>query len=305
MDYREMLGTHLDADADITVSITDVPLHDANRYGLVTSDATGRVRRFEEKPEHPESTMASMGIYVFSPDYLLRALEADAVDPNSKHDFGGDILPRAILDGARVYAHRFRGYWRDIGTVASYWKAHMDLIEEPSRVPLRNPGREIITRADVRAPATISSSATVQQSLISAGSTIRGTVKRSVISPGVVVEPGAVVHESVLLPGVRVGAGAFVHRAVVDQDSVVGASARVGDPWFQAVTDAEIEGRVAVIGEGSWIAPGSVVEPADVIPPFSGHDDAAPPSLAAAGESRLRRAAREDDRLRPLVRASS
>jgi glucose-1-phosphate adenylyltransferase len=307
MDYREMIGTHLEADADVTVSITDVPLHEASRYGLVTADATGRVRRFEEKPEQPQGTMASMGIYVFSPDYLLRALAADAADPRSTHDFGGDVLPRAILDGVRVYAHQFRGYWRDIGTVASYWKAHMDLIEEPSRVPLRNPGREIISRADVRPPATISSSASVQQSLISAGSTIRGTVKRSVISPGVVVEPGAVVHESVLLPGVRVGAGAFVHRAVVDQDSVIGASARVGDPWFQAATDAEVEGRVAVIGEGSWVAPGSIVEPADVIPPLSGREDAAPPSLTASGESLLRRSsARDDDRPRPVaVRASS
>jgi glucose-1-phosphate adenylyltransferase len=278
-----------------------VPLHEANRYGLVTADATGRVRRFEEKPEHPQGTMASMGIYVFSPDYLLRALEADVADPNSKHDFGGDILPRAILEGARVYGHQFRGYWRDIGTVASYWKAHMDLIEEPSRVPLRNPGREIISRAEVLPPATISSSATVQQSLISAGATIRGTVKRSVISPGVVVEPGAVVHESVLLPGVRVGAGAFVHRAVVDQDSVIGASARVGDPWFQAATDAEVEGRVAVIGERSWIAPGSIVEPSDVIPPFSGHDDAAPPSLATASESSRRQRTRDDDRPRPMA----
>lgn len=303
MDYREMIGTHLEADADVTVSITDVPLHDAPRYGLVTADGTGRVRRFEEKPEQPRSTTASMGIYVFSPDYLVRALEADAADPTSSHDFGGDILPRAILDGARVYAHQFRGYWRDIGTVASYWKAHMDLIEEPSRVPLRSPGREIISRAEARPPATISSSAAVQQSLIAAGSTIRGTVRRSVISPGVVIEPGAVVHEAVLLPGVRVGAGAFVHRAVVDQDAVIGAAARVGDPWFEAATDAEVEGRVAVIGEGSWVAPGSIVEPADVIAPFSGHEDTAPPSLTLGSEPLLSRlSAREDDeQARPLA----
>lgn len=284
MDYREMIATHLEADADITVGVTDVALHEASRYGLVTTDATGRIRRFDEKPERPRSTLASMGIYIFSPNYLMRALEADAVEASSKHDFGGDILPRAIVDGARVHAHHFRGYWRDIGTVAAYWQSHMDLLDEPSRVPLRMPGREIITRAEAHTPAVISSSAAVQQSIVSAGSTIRGTVRRSVISPGVVVEPGAVVHDSVLLPGVRVGAGAFVHRAVVDQGAVLGVAARVGDPWLEATSDAEAETRVTVVGEGSWIAAGSVVEPSDVVPPFSGRGDLTPPSLSSPAE---------------------
>ncbi len=193
MDYRELIATHLEADADVTVSVTDVPLHEASRYGLVTTDGTGRIRRFDEKPERPRSTLASMGIYVFSPDFLLRALQTDGSDPGSPHDFGGDILPRSIVDGARVYAHQFHGYWRDIGTVESYWRSHIDLVDEPSRVPLHVPGRELITRSDARPPAVITSSATVQQAVISAGSVIRGTVRGSVISPGVVIEPGAVV----------------------------------------------------------------------------------------------------------------
>jgi glucose-1-phosphate adenylyltransferase len=280
MDYRELIATHLEADADVTVGVTDVPLHEASRYGLVTADDTGRVRRFDEKPERPRSTLASMGIYVFSPDFLVRALAMDAADLDSTHDFGGDILPRAILDGARVHSHQFRGYWQDIGTIEAYWKTHMDLLEEPTRVPLRNLGRDLITRARALPPALVTSSAAVQQSLISAGSTIRGTVRRSVISPGVVVEPGAVVHDSVLLPGVRVGAGAFVHRAVVDQDSVIGVGARVGDRWSESTTGLEAQSRITVIGEGSWIAAGSTVEYIDVVPPFSGRGDSAPPSLA-------------------------
>ncbi|MBX7111345.1 MAG: glucose-1-phosphate adenylyltransferase [Dehalococcoidia bacterium] len=282
MDYREMIATHVEADADITVSVADVPLHDASRYGLVTMDATGRVRRFEEKPARPRSTLASMGIYVFNPDYLARTLAADAADETSTHDFGGDVLPRAIAGGARVYAHRFRGYWRDIGTVEAYWKTHMELLDEPSRVPLRAPGREIMTRMDPRPPAAIASSASVQQALVSAGATIRGTVRSSVVSPGVVVEPGAVVHDSVLLPGVRVGAGAIVHRAVIDQDAVIGSAARIGADWYDASEHTEHELGVTVVGEGSWIPAGGIVEPSDVVAPFSGRG-AAPPRISASG----------------------
>lgn len=301
MDYRELIATHLEADADVTLSVTDVPLHEASRYGLVTTDATGRIRRFDEKPERPRTTLASMGIYVFSPDFLRRALQADAGDPNSTHDFGGDILPRAIVDGARVYAHQFRGYWRDIGTVGSYWRSHMDLLDEPSRVPLHMPGREVITRPGARPPAGIASSAAVQQSVISAGSTIRGTVRGSVISPGVVIEPGAVVHDSVLLPGVRVGAGAFVHRAVVDQDAIIGVAARVGDPW-ESASEAEAEASITVVGEGSWVLSGSVVEPSDVVSPFSGRGDLTPPSLTPApARPMLRIAPGNDDRFAERV----
>jgi glucose-1-phosphate adenylyltransferase len=296
MDYREMIATHLEADADVTVGVTDVSLHEASRYGLVTTDATGRIRRFDEKPERPRSTLASMGIYVFSPDYLVRALEADAAEASSKHDFGGDILPRAIAEGTRAYAHHFRGYWRDIGTVASYWQSHMDLLDEPSRVPLRMPGREIITRPEAHPPAIIASSATVQQSVISAGSIIRGTVRRSVIAPGVVVEPGAVVHDSVLLPGVRVGTGAFVYRAVVDQYAVLGVAARVGDTLVDSALAAEP--HIAVVGEGSWIAARSVIEPSDVVPPFSGRGDLTPPSLAPTTELPQQRPGSSDDRWR-------
>ncbi|MGE0228063.1 MAG: glucose-1-phosphate adenylyltransferase family protein [Dehalococcoidia bacterium] len=280
MDYRELLATHIEADADVTVSVADVPLHEASRYGLVTTDATGRVVRFEEKPERPRSTLASMGIYVFNPDYLARALDADARDEGSAHDFGGDILPRAIADGARVYGHRFRGYWRDIGTIEAYWKSHMELLDEPSRVPLRTPGRAILTRTDPHPPAVIAGSAAVQQAFVSPGVTIRGTVRNSVLSPGVVVEPGALVHDSVLLPGVRVGAGAFVHRAVVDQNAVIGVAARVGDRWFETPDQDVAEPRVTVIGESSWIPDGSVVEPSDVVAPFSGRN-AGPPTVTA------------------------
>jgi glucose-1-phosphate adenylyltransferase len=225
-----------------------------------------------------------MGIYVFNPDYLRRVLTADAEDPTSVHDFGGSILPRAIAEGARVHAHRFRGYWRDIGTVEAYWKAHMELLDEPSRVPLRTPGREILTRVELRPPAMIASSAVVQQTLVSAGATIRGTVRNSIVSPGVVVEPGAVVHDSVLLPGVRVGAGALVHRAVIDQDAVIGVSARVGDRWSEATEEDDGSPRVTVIGEGSWIAAGASVEPSDVIAPFSGRG-AIPPSMSGGEEA--------------------
>lgn len=275
MDYRELIATHLEADADVTVGVVDVPLEDASRYGLVATDGAGRVQRFEEKPEQPQTTLASMGIYVFNPDYLAQALATDAADPTSARDFGGDVLPRAIAAGGRVYAHRFRGYWRDIGTVTTYWKTHMELLDEPSRVPLRMPGREILTRFEALPPATVGSSAAVRQVLISPGTTIRGTVRNSVISPGVVVEPGAVVQESVLLPGVRVGAGAFVHRAVVDQNAVIGAAARIGDRWFEAGDRLGAGDLITVIGESSWVAPGVSIDAADVVAPFSGRDGAA------------------------------
>lgn len=227
-DYRPMLDFHRERDADVTLGITDVPIEDASRFGLVTIDGDDRVRAFVEKPEHPTSTRASMGFYAFKAGFLVDILIADAEDERSGHDFGHDVLQRAIAEEAKIYGFPFEGYWRDIGTVEAYWTSSMELLDDPPPVDFDQPGRRILTRGHKLPSARFGPSAEVRQAMVGSGSVIHGTVEHSVLSPGVVVEAGAVVRDSVLLNGVRVESGAIVERSIVDKQVNIGWGARVG-----------------------------------------------------------------------------
>jgi glucose-1-phosphate adenylyltransferase len=230
MDYRPMIAFHLQRGADVTLGAVVVPIEEGHRFGILETEASGKVISFEEKPPEPKGTLGSMGIYVFDRDTLARVLTEDARldESNTKHDFGRNIIPDMMAAGERVYAYPFTGYWQDVGTIQSYWEAHMELLEDPPAFDLYDPSWVVHTLSEERPPAHIHEGCQVTKSLISHGCIIKGRVERSVLSPGVVVEEGAVVRDSIVLTDSVIGAGSVVDRSILDKGVVVGKNSRIG-----------------------------------------------------------------------------
>jgi glucose-1-phosphate adenylyltransferase len=228
MDYGPMIALHQQRGADVTVGAVVIPIEEGHRFGILETGAEGRVISFEEKPNEPRGTLGSMGIYVFNCDTLIRVLIEDERSSTSTHDFGRDIIPTMVARGEKVYAYPFAGYWQDVGTVHSYWEAHMALLGDRPAFDLYDPSWVIHTRSEERPPAHIRSGAEIISSLISHGCIIKGRVERSVLSPGVVVEEGAVVRESIVLFDTVVGAGSVIDRAILDKEVVVGKNCQIG-----------------------------------------------------------------------------
>lgn len=267
MNYSHLIKTHVDSGADATLATIEVPLEETSRFGMVIRDDDGWCRGFVEKPkENPPSNVASMGVYVFSYEALSRLLLEDHLMKESSHDFGKDILPRMIARGEKVHTWPYWGYWRDVGTLESYWEAHMDLLSQPPAYDLNDTGWLIHTRSENRAPARLGK-ATVSDSLLTHGCVIDegATVERSVLGPGVRVSRGAVVRESVVLNDTLIGVNATVERAIIDKHVVVSAGCRVGAMGDEAIP------RLAVVGKGSTLPEGLIVHPGgevahDVVP---------------------------------------
>ncbi len=230
MDYDMMRAFHADHQADVTLATIRVPIEEASRFGVVTVGAGYRVTSFVEKPPNPPSNLVNMGVYLFERDVLDRALWQDHQRPNSSHDFGKDILPRLVAEGARVFAFPYTGYWVDVGTVEAYWQAHMDLLQPAPPLQLYNRDWVIHTRTEERPPARIATNATIADSMISDGCLIHANarIERSVLSPGVVVEQGATIKESIILTDTHIGPATRIERAVLDKNVRVGAHARIG-----------------------------------------------------------------------------
>lgn len=233
MDYGPMIAFHQQRGADVTLGAVVVPIEEGHRFGILETDVEGRVNSFEEKPKQPRGTLGSMGIYVFSRDTLTRVLIEDARTAEtggapSQHDFGRNIIPAMLARNEGVYAYPFSGYWQDVGTVQSYWEAHMELLADKPAFDLYDPSWVIHTRSEERPPAHVRSGAQIVSSLISHGCIIKGKVERSVLSPGVVVEENAVVRDSILLFDTIIGAGSVVDRAILDKEVVVGKNCQIG-----------------------------------------------------------------------------
>ena len=226
MDYRPMLEFHESHEADATVGVFEVPIEQASSFGTLILDDEQRIVEFDEKPKKPRSSLVSMGIYIFERDVLEARLDEDARSQSS-HDFGYDIIP-SMVNRDRVFAYRFDGYWRDVGTIQTYWEANMGLLEDPPEVDLYDPDWVIHTRSEERPPGRVLAQARVSQSLISHGCTIYGTVQRSVLSPGVIVGAGALVRDSILMTDTVVGADAVIERSILDKEVWVGRGAIVG-----------------------------------------------------------------------------
>lgn len=229
MNYDKMLRAHKENNADATIAVLPVPMHEASRFGIMNTDENERIIEFEEKPEEPKSNLASMGIYIFNWKLLRKMLVADMKDPDSNHDFGKDIIPALLNDGKSLYAYKFQGYWKDVGTIDSLWEANMDLLDPNNQLDLSDPTWKIYTEDSTTLPHYIGSDANIKRAFITQGCIIEGEVKNSVLFTGAKVGPGAKVIDTVLMPDSVVEAGAKVTRAIVSDHVVIGKDAVVGD----------------------------------------------------------------------------
>ena len=227
MDYADMLREHLEHDAACTISVLSVTLEEATRFGIMNIGPDGYVEEFEEKPKHPKSTLASMGIYIFNWKKLREYLIADENDPNSNKDFGKNIIPSMLGNGEKLWPYRFNGYWADVGTISSLWESNMDMLT-PQLIDLYDPEWPISARSPICPPHQVGAHAEILHSIVTEGCEIDGIVDNSVLSPSVHIGVGANVKYSVLMPGVVVEAGASVEYAIIGENSVVHAGAVVG-----------------------------------------------------------------------------
>lgn len=229
MNYDKMLAFHKERQADATIAVIEVPLKEASRFGIMNTDGeTDRITEFVEKPPVPESNLASMGIYIFNWKLLRKLLLADMKNPDSNHDFGKDIIPTLLGDEKRLFAYRFKGYWKDVGIIDSLWETNMDLLSPDNELDLSDLTWKIYTEDVTALPQYIGTEARIQNAYITQGCVIEGEVTNSVIFTGAKVRPGAKVIDSVLMPGAIVEDGAVVIRALVANGVNIGKGALVG-----------------------------------------------------------------------------
>lgn len=260
-DYRDLLNFHDAKGADLTVAVMNVAPEEVSRFGIMSTDATQRITRFTEKPKQSDSTLASMGIYVFNTRFLLQQLNADAADPASSHDFGKNIIPK-MVENDKVYAYAFSGYWVDVGTISAYWETNLALLQEKSGLDLYDPSWVIHTRSKERPPVKLGSAGKSRDSLLSNGCVIDGMVVNSVLSPGVWVEAGAVVRDSVIMNDTVIRSGALVDRCVLDKEIEIGAGAQVGcgdDNTPNQLEPANINTGITIVGKRAQIPAGTCI----------------------------------------------
>ena len=254
MDYHKMLAYHKAKGADCTIAVIDVPIEEASRFGIMSTNEDGSIYKFTEKPKNPDSTNASMGIYIFNRQKLVDYLVADEADPTSSNDFGKNVIPAMLAAGEKMFAYPFEGYWKDVGTISSLWEANMDLIGQPPVLDLSGNDWRIFARHSASAPQFVGENATIENCYITEGCQIYGTVKNSVIGPGVKIMEGATVEDCVLMGDCVIEANATVQYAIIDSDVTIGADATVGAPRADGA-------EIAVVGENITIPAGAVVEP--------------------------------------------
>ncbi len=258
MDYAKMLAYHKETGADCTIAVLDVPIEEASRFGIMSTHEDGTIYKFTEKPKNPDSTKASMGIYIFTKDKLQQYLEADSKDPESANDFGKNVIPAMLGAGEKMMAYSFEGYWKDVGTIQSLWEANMDLLGENPVLSLSEESWRIYSRHTAQPPQYISGEATVVNSSITAGCEIYGTVKNSVIGAGVYVGKGAVVEDSVIMNGVCISDGAAVKYSILDENVSIGKNCTVGADRASGAEIAVV-GAMIKIPEGTDVPAGSMI----------------------------------------------
>lgn len=257
MDYSIMLQEHIENDADCTIAVIDVPIEEASRFGIMNTDSKGRILEFEEKPPHPKSTQASMGVYIFKTDKLIRYLEMDEADPDSSNDFGKNVIPAMLKDGQRMFAYLYKGYWRDVGTLKSFWEANMDAIGDDPDLRLNDPGWKIFFRHSFNRPQYVGAGAQVRRSICGDGNDIYGSVYHSVLFNKINMHPGASVSDSIIMSDVQLMEDCSVNCAIVDRGARIGKGAVIGEK--------EKEDELTVIARDVEIGPGVVIKPGEIV----------------------------------------
>ena len=259
MDYSKMLRAHIDNQADCTIAAIEVPLKEASRFGILNTRDDDSIYEFEEKPKQPKSNLASMGVYIFTAEKMYKYLEEDDENPESSKDFGKNVLPAMLNAGERMFAYRFDGYWKDVGTISSLWEANMDLLGENPAFDVSDTAWKIHSRNPLAPPEYQGEKAIVTNSMLALGSEIYGTVENSVLSSNVIVEEGAVVKDSVIMSGTVIKAGATVNYAIIDEDVTVDEVAVIGEDKSEAKGIAVL-GRKVRVGKKARVMAGSIVD---------------------------------------------
>ncbi len=254
-DYSDFLRFHKEKNAEFSVAVMEVPWDEAKRFGIMVTDDDDRITEFQEKPKEPKSNLASMGIYIFNWDVLRKYLIEDEADPNSANDFGNNVIPAMLRDGRRMYAYKFDGYWKDVGTIPSLWEANMEILDpEKSGINLFDEDWKICSRNSNMAPQHIDASADVKDSMITDGCRIFGTLDHSILFAGVTVEEGALIEDSVIMGGSTIKAGAKVSHAIIAENVTIEENAIVG-----AMPAEGEEGPVATVASGVVVGAGAHV----------------------------------------------
>ncbi|QJW45207.1 glucose-1-phosphate adenylyltransferase [bacterium BFN5] len=254
MDYSIMLDYHRDNQADATIAVIAVPWEEASRFGIMNTDSANQITEFAEKPKQPQSNLASMGIYIFNWSVLRQYLIADGYDVASSHDFGKDIIPKMLNEGQTLMAYPFSGYWKDVGTLESFWEANMDLLADPPEFDLYDPAWRIYSVNPVQPPHYLAATAKVSSSIISEGCQIFGEVEHSVVFPGVYIGAGTKVTHSVIMPDTKIEADVVIDKAIIGRNAFISAGSRV----VGAVVDGQQE--IVVVAEDRVVLPETEVQ---------------------------------------------
>ena len=266
MDYSKLLQEHIANNADATIAVRAVPIEEASRFGIMNTDPAGNIIEFEEKPRHPKSNKASMGIYIFTWPILRQYLISDNKDPASENDFGKNIIPQMLNAGCKMHAYEFNNYWKDVGTVQSLWEANMDIISDPPLLDLSSqlwhdkPWR-IYSKSPIMPPHCAGKDASITESLVTEGCEIMGAVRHSILFAGVTIEEGAKVTDCVLMPGAKICKNAIINKAIIGENSIVGECAEVGAERLpeDGGYDTSLTGDITLIASGTVIASNSRV----------------------------------------------
>jgi glucose-1-phosphate adenylyltransferase len=230
MDYGKMLDSHKERLADVTIGVIEVPIEEAPRFGILNTYEDLRIYEFDEKPKEPKNNLASMGIYIFNWSVLKSYLIKDNLDPNSEYDFGKNVIPAMLAANLKLYGYVFEGYWKDVGTIHSFWEGNMDLLDRNNTLDLYDDNWRIYTKNEDLPPQYVGEHAVIENSMVNEGCEIYGTLRHSILFTEIIVENGAVVEDSILFPGVRIGEGAKVYKAIVMENYVIAPGEIVGNP---------------------------------------------------------------------------
>ena len=259
MNYSVMINYHILKNADCTIAAIRVPMEEASRFGILNTEEDGTIYEFEEKPAKPKSTLASMGIYVFSAKKLYKYLEEDNNDPTSANDFGKNVLPRMLNAGEKMLAYEFSGYWKDVGTIRSLYEANMDLLGDKPKFDITDSSWKIQSRSPLAPPQFIGDGAKLANSIVMSGSEIYGTAENSVISSGVTIRKGAIVRNSILMGEAVIGENSVVEYAIIDENTTVGANCKIGS-GAKGIDGITVLGRNLKVKDGTVIADSKIVD---------------------------------------------